>query len=215
MFDPRRVWSWAFPLRGRKQRLPSQWSMMHACVRQRVAPLLHWHECGDTLLCKCQPHPIKWLSDAIAHEGIPLPFNKVVFVVRFVSVFFPPHFFSRDYSKTSALAHALTAHAVSDETSLLYHVPRCSSLILCLWLSRVMSVLVIHLQAVLTTYTPAIFTTVSVCSLQCWLPFDYWLLVLAVRHPHCPARSQWWNSSMLFKINLQLTDFRRCCLMIY
>lgn len=48
----------------------------------------------------------------------------------------------------------------------------------CFWFSWVTSVLVIHLQAVLTTYTLAIFTTMSVYSLQCWLHFDYWLLHL-------------------------------------
>lgn len=54
----------------RKKTAPPESVERDACVRQQVVPQ-HWHKCYDTLLCKCQSHPIKWLSDAIAHKGIP------------------------------------------------------------------------------------------------------------------------------------------------
>lgn len=59
----------SFHFWGRKLPLLSQWSMMHV-LRQQVVPQ-HRHKCYDTLLCKCQSHPIKCSSDAIAHKGFP------------------------------------------------------------------------------------------------------------------------------------------------
>lgn len=106
------------------------------------------------------------------------PTNKVLFVISFVSCF--SFLFWRLLIDDSVVIHAPTVYPVTEETCepLQYHVSCCNSLMLFLWFSWVMSVLVIHLQAVLTTYTFAIFTTMSVSSLRCWLHFDYWLLYL-------------------------------------
>lgn len=60
---------WEFSVR-RKRTAPPESVEHDACVWQHVVPL-HWHKCYDTLLCKCQSHPINWLSDAIAHKGLP------------------------------------------------------------------------------------------------------------------------------------------------
>lgn len=54
----------------RRKTAPLESLERDASVWQQVGPL-HSCKCCDTLLCKCQSHPIKWLSDAIAHKGIP------------------------------------------------------------------------------------------------------------------------------------------------
>ncbi len=166
--------SFLFP---RNKTAPPESVERDACVRQQVVPQ-HWHKCYDTLLCKCQSHPIKWLSDAIAHKGIPpIKFSVCCQLCFLFFPLFQRHFIDKSLART---VHAPTVCSVTAETRelLQYHVSCCSGLMLVLWFSWVMSVLVIHLQAVLTTYTLAIFTTMSVCSLQCWLHFDYWLLYL-------------------------------------
>lgn len=169
-----------------------------ACVRQQVVSL-RWHKCYDTLLCKCQSHPIKWLSDAIAHKGIPPTKFSVCYQLCFLFFhLFRRHFIDESVVRTRPLQYT--------RWPLQYHVSCSGSPMLFLWFSWVMSVLVIHLQAVLTTYALAIFTTMSVCSLRCWLHFDYWFLYL-LSSTHiillCAARSQWWNSSLLFKSNIR------------
>lgn len=119
----------------------------------------------------------------------PIKFYVFVFI-SYVSCF---SLLYRDTLSTRVLfVRALTVHPVTGNTRapLQYHVSCCSSRVLCLWFSRVMSVLVIHLRAVSTAYTSAIFTTMSVCSLQCWLHFDYWLLyLLTSTHIILPGRS--------------------------
>lgn len=54
----------------RKKTAPPESVEHDACVRHQVVPQ-HLHKRYDTLLCKCQSHPIKCSSDAIAHKGFP------------------------------------------------------------------------------------------------------------------------------------------------
>lgn len=161
----------------RRKTAPLESLERDASVWQQVGPL-HSCKCCDTLLCKCQSHPIKWLSDAIAHKGIP---PMKFFVIGFVSRF--------SLSQTRMLfidAPAIHSERGKTRELLQCHVSCRSTLMLCLWFSWVMSVLVIHLQAVWTTYTLAIFTTMSVCSLQLT---SLWLLVaLLVKHLHYLSR---------------------------
>lgn len=89
-----------------------------------------------------------------------------------------------------------------------------------------MSVLVIHLQAVLTTYTWAIFTTMSVCSLRCWLHFDYWLLYLLSSthiilccgsdeiHPCC-SRATYYNSFLSLLPDDRLVNIAHTSMLFY
>lgn len=71
----------------REQTCSSLWSVTEFCFRRRItAPHesterdasvwqqvgpLHSRKFCDTSLCKCQPHPIRWSRDAIAHKGMP------------------------------------------------------------------------------------------------------------------------------------------------
>lgn len=160
----------------RKKTAPPDSVERDACVRQQVVPP-HWHKCSDTLLCKCHSHPIKCSSDAIAHKGFP-PIKFCV-CYRFCFLLFFSSSSSLFWGHSVCLPYVPLQYSDRQTCELLQqHASCCGSLSLSLWFSWVMCVLVIHLQAVLTTYTLAIFTTMSACCLQCWLHFDYPLLCL-------------------------------------
>lgn len=75
---------------------PHESTERDASVWQQVGPL-HSRKFCDTSLCKCQPHPIRWLRDAIAHEGMPpIKFYICHWVQFFISLFY---FFFPSFSR--------------------------------------------------------------------------------------------------------------------
>lgn len=103
---------------------PSPESVEHdACVRRRVVSQ-HWHKCYNTLLCKCQSHPIKCLSDAIALKGFP----PIKFCVCYRLCFL--FFLSFPETLHSQECCARTPLQYIQWQLIQYHVSCCSSLAL-------------------------------------------------------------------------------------
>lgn len=103
---------------------PSPESVEHdACVRRRVVSQ-HWHKCYNTLLCKCQSHPIKCLSDAVALKGFP----PIKFCVCYQLCFL--FFLSFPETLHSQECCARTPLQYIQWQLIQYHVSCCSSLAL-------------------------------------------------------------------------------------
>lgn len=146
----------SFLLRGGKWRLLNQWSVMHLYGR-KLGLCTHTNAATP---CSANVSPIQlngWVMPLPTREST----NKVLCLSSALfPVFFPLH-------AAVLFVDASTVHSETEKTRevLQCHVSCCSILMLFRWFSRVMSVLVIHFQAEWTSYTSAIFTTMSVCSL--------------------------------------------------
>lgn len=134
----------------------------------------------NTLLSKCQPHPIRLLSDVTAHEGMP----PIKFHVCHQTIVSASCFSGKLHRRQCQRSGRDDLWAASCFT---LRLPSCFFL----WCAWVMSLLGIHLDHLLMDYI------YSVCALRLTL---LWLLaaLLPVKHLHDLILLQWSNLCMLF-----------------